>query len=78
MTLNQFNQIIFKQLSSMFLFRHSYVLPQCEGYLPALLLLQWLNLLAEDLGPAAAVPQGGLSVWVVASGLFWKGYEWGG
>lgn len=35
---------------------------QAVGYLVTLLLLQCLNLLGEDLGPAAALGQHGLSV----------------
>ena len=35
---------------------------QHQAYLLSLLLFQNLNLLVEDLGPAVAVSQGGLSV----------------
>lgn len=44
-----------------------------QGYLAALQVLEILDLRAEDLGPAAALPQSRLSVWVVPCGLLWSG-----
>ncbi len=41
-------------------------------HLPALLLLQELDLLAEHLRPAAALSKHRLSLCVVAHGLFWE------